>query len=301
MKKLSILILLLFLLSTLCYAQSQTADWQTYKGDSEDFSIEFPAPPTVSVMKDKTNKDEVGALYKTYLNKTFYFVFTCKNTECPQFEILKSLKFWARNSKNSQFTEKNSDDSGIEISFVDSEGFFQKIRQFKPDKYYFLVHSVSEIQDNPDVERFFKSFQAKSDNPKAKNAEKENFRARLVNDQLDLTPPSNAKILLPTSPTVVQDGSPKETNIIKTVTILSKPRANYTNAARIYQISGEVLLRVTFSAKEEINAITPLKKLPFGLTEQAIAAAKEITFKSASRNGIPISITKPVIYQFTIY
>jgi hypothetical protein len=82
---------------------------------------------------------------------------------------------------------------------------------------------------------------------------------------------------------------------------LTKPRANYTDAARIYEISGEVVLRVTFSANEQVGSIMPLKKLPFGLTENAIAAARGITFKPATRGGTPYSVAKPVVYQFTIY
>lgn len=85
------------------------------------------------------------------------------------------------------------------------------------------------------------------------------------------------------------------------VKILSKPRANYTDAARQNQVQGKVVLRVTFSANGSIGAISVISGLGNGLTEQAIAAARGIRFEPAKRAGVPYSVTKPVEYTFTIY
>ena len=60
------------------------------------------------------------------------------------------------------------------------------------------------------------------------------------------------------------------------VKIFSKRRADYTDKAREHEIQGTVLLRVTFLASGEIGGIAPVTGLPYGLTEQAIAAAREI-------------------------
>lgn len=83
--------------------------------------------------------------------------------------------------------------------------------------------------------------------------------------------------------------------------ILSKPRANYTDAARENSAHGAVRLRVTFLASGEIGAITPVNSLPDGLTEQSIAAARKIKFEPATRDGVPLSVTKIVEYTFTLY
>ena len=85
------------------------------------------------------------------------------------------------------------------------------------------------------------------------------------------------------------------------VQILSKPRANYTDAARLNFTQGKVVLRVTFSANGQIGAISVITGLSDGLTEQAIAAARGIKFEPARRDGVPYSVTKPVEYTFTIY
>jgi TonB family protein len=88
---------------------------------------------------------------------------------------------------------------------------------------------------------------------------------------------------------------------VQGVKIISKPRAIYTDEARLNQIQGKVLLRVTFSANGQIGAISIISSLPDGLTEAAITAAKGIKFEPAKRNGVPYSVTKPVEYNFWIY
>lgn len=83
--------------------------------------------------------------------------------------------------------------------------------------------------------------------------------------------------------------------------ITSKPRANYTDGARHNQVQGTVTLSVVFTASGQIGSVLPVKVLPCGLTEQAIAAAKRIKFEPAKKNGVPQTVTKQVQYSFTIY
>ncbi|MEZ5306816.1 MAG: energy transducer TonB [Pyrinomonadaceae bacterium] len=83
--------------------------------------------------------------------------------------------------------------------------------------------------------------------------------------------------------------------------ILSKPRPNYTEAARKAGVTGTVSLKVTFNANGSIGSITPVNRLGFGLTEQAIAAARSITFKPEIRNGQPQTVRKTVQFNFSIY
>lgn len=94
---------------------------------------------------------------------------------------------------------------------------------------------------------------------------------------------------------------PNSRRITQNVKILSKPRANYTDAARNNQVTGTVTLRVTFNANGTIGAILPVNALPYGLTEQAMAAARGIRFEPAMRNGVPYTVTRNVSYSFTIY
>lgn len=87
----------------------------------------------------------------------------------------------------------------------------------------------------------------------------------------------------------------------KGVNILSKPEPKYTDDARKNNIQGQVTLRITFLSNGQIGSISPVSGLSFGLTEQAIAAARRITFEPAMRNGQPYSVTKTFQYRFAIY
>lgn len=85
------------------------------------------------------------------------------------------------------------------------------------------------------------------------------------------------------------------------IKITSKPRANYTDAARQNQVQGTVTLRVTFNANGSIGSISTVSGLPNGLTEQAIAAARGMRFEPAKKGGVPYTVTKQVQYNFTLY
>ncbi len=101
-----------------------------------------------------------------------------------------------------------------------------------------------------------------------------------------------------TPPPPAPVAKPKVTQAMR---IVSKPRANYTDAARQNQVQGTVTLRVTFLPSGQIGSISPVSGLPYGLTEQAIAAARSIKFEPQMVNGSPVGVTKQVQYSFTIY
>ncbi|MEP7075616.1 MAG: TonB family protein [Acidobacteriota bacterium] len=83
--------------------------------------------------------------------------------------------------------------------------------------------------------------------------------------------------------------------------ITAKPRPNYTDAARQANIQGVVRLKVTFLANGSIGSISAISGLPNGLTEQAIAAAKNMRFTPKKVNGVPQSVARVVEFSFTIY
>lgn len=301
MKKFFLLAIFVLAFSKLSFAQEAQPAWQFYKSDSDEFSAEFPAQPRVSEISEQSSKKVIGNLYKAYFNKTFYFIVACQTPDCLQFEITNTLKFRARNTPNAKLSEKSLDDSTIETKFADSEGFFHVIRRIKTDKTQYLLHSVSEFENGEEAERFLRSFQLKTSIADAGKFEKEKFDSLLVSENFVIPLPQQPKTSGDSSKTE-QTNSPLKTNVvIVPVKILGKPKAAYTDAARIYEISGEVYLRVVFTANKSVGAITPLKKLPFGLTDEAINAAKLINFEPALRDGKPFTIIKPVIYTFTIY
>lgn len=94
---------------------------------------------------------------------------------------------------------------------------------------------------------------------------------------------------------------PARAVVTQKLAITAKPRPGYTDAARQANIQGTVILRVTFLGSGQIGGISAVKGLPNGLTEQAIAAARRISFQPQLVNGVPQSVTKQIEYTFSIY
>ncbi len=83
--------------------------------------------------------------------------------------------------------------------------------------------------------------------------------------------------------------------------IISKPQPQYTEEARKNQISGTVRLKVIFNSNGSVGSITAVSGLGYGLTEKAIAAARNIRFEPQLKNGVPTSISKTIEYNFNLY
>src|SRR5882724_4031984 len=83
--------------------------------------------------------------------------------------------------------------------------------------------------------------------------------------------------------------------------VLEKPEPTYTEAARKNQITGTVVLRAIFSANGTVISISPVSRLPDGLTERAIAAAHNIRFVPATKDGHPVSMWMELQYNFNLY
>ena len=83
--------------------------------------------------------------------------------------------------------------------------------------------------------------------------------------------------------------------------LLLKPEPQYTEEARRNSITGTVMLRVVFSSFGRVEQIRALQTLPFGLTEKAIAAARQIKFVPATKGGRPVSVWMQLEYNFNLY
>lgn len=83
--------------------------------------------------------------------------------------------------------------------------------------------------------------------------------------------------------------------------ILRRPEPSYTERARQSQTRGAVLLRMVLSSDGVVRHIVAVRRLPDGLTEQAIAAARKIRFTPATKDGRPVSQYVTIEYNFNIY
>jgi TonB family protein len=83
--------------------------------------------------------------------------------------------------------------------------------------------------------------------------------------------------------------------------LISKPEPQYTEDARKNQVTGTVVLKVVFSSNGSVTNIRTVSGLPYGLTERAIAAARQIKFVPATKDGHTVSMWMQLEYNFNLY
>jgi len=84
------------------------------------------------------------------------------------------------------------------------------------------------------------------------------------------------------------------------VEITFKPNPVYTEEARNLKLEGEVLLEMSFGANGALQVNRVVKGLGHGLDEAAIAAANQMRFKPAQRDGQPVDSTAVVHVLFQL-
>jgi periplasmic protein TonB len=83
--------------------------------------------------------------------------------------------------------------------------------------------------------------------------------------------------------------------------ITFKPEPGFTEEARRNNVTGTVRLRAILHANGAVTNVSIVKGLPDGLTEKAIAAARQIKFRPAQKDGRAVSQYVVLEYNFNIY
>jgi TonB family protein len=83
--------------------------------------------------------------------------------------------------------------------------------------------------------------------------------------------------------------------------VISKPEPSYTESARKAQVTGTVVLRAVFASDGTVKHFLVVSGLPYGLTEEAVKAARKIKFTPATIDGRPVSMFIQLEYNFNLY
>ena len=85
--------------------------------------------------------------------------------------------------------------------------------------------------------------------------------------------------------------------------ILSRPKPAYTESARKDQVQGRVLVQVILDQSGTVRQpkVVSGSELAHGLPEQAIAAARQIKFTPAVKDGRTVSVQITLAYDFSVY
>lgn len=306
---------LLFLLLVLIYSVSAFAQtekytapvkWERYKVSDKNVSVLLPKLPVLIRRSNACLQQETNQ-YAVYADETIYgLTITAKTNEeipfyCRQkgfyqkgffvedwFENrLNEIKAELKNFDETKFSQNNREI--IEIKSVPESYTYWLISDFENKKLYELWITGKDDGKN-DVKNFVESINI---NKNAQGIEIGEGSNRMLGDEnvADTTDLSARD----------KNANESEKGEAQSIKLVLKPYARYTDAARQNNLQGTVRLRVTFLASGGIGSITPVSALPYGLTEQAIAAAMKMVFIPAKRNNKAISLIKIVDYSFSIY
>ena len=92
--------------------------------------------------------------------------------------------------------------------------------------------------------------------------------------------------------------SAKEVDVKAEIT--AKPDPRYTREARRVGVEGFVVLKVLLLGDGKLDRVRVVRRLPYGLTENAIRAACEIKFKPAMKGGQPAPQWVTIEYAFRL-
>jgi TonB family protein len=301
-RKLFFTALIICLFATFAVAQIEEENWQTYSPVDEEFSVDAPSSIKGGSYSINPTKNIYSGNHRAFSKGNYYFILS-ENLLTSEKPKKNSYEFASekfddyvrpyRVAKN-EVTVNNC--KGKKYVFADDEGFYQQILIIAVKNRSYIFRTISENEDDSAINKFFSSLKF------FENEKLTNFT---------YIPPVSGKVIYPESkiqgsgsggrgdnpkvpaPILPSTQINSTRNIFK---ILLQPRASYKDEARIYQISGVVQLRVTFLANGSIGAIKIIKRLPLGLTNSAIEAAKGVQFDPA-----PGNISKTLEYRFTLY
>jgi TonB family protein len=94
------------------------------------------------------------------------------------------------------------------------------------------------------------------------------------------------------------DGPFRASEVERKAVLTSRPAPGYTEESIDNDVYGVVRLRAVLTSKGKVMNISVVKGLPDGLTEKAIAAAKQISFTPARRYGHTVSQYVLLEYYF---
>ena len=83
--------------------------------------------------------------------------------------------------------------------------------------------------------------------------------------------------------------------------ILSKPEPQYTERARLHGVQGTLVLKAVLNSSGEVTNISCVSRLPYGLNEKSIFAAKGIKFTPAQKDGHAVSQWILIEYNYSLF
>jgi TonB family protein len=276
------------------------ADWHAYRVSDDEFSVALPTLPAMSSYRlspEPGSESRVRHIIGAYAEGVAYVVYVFERKQSLDDFIAKF-----RYLPPSTF-ERNLDVGGVQgkaYGFKNAERSGSTYCLASKSRIY-VFEAQGSLLGNPDVgiSKFLESIKF------GKNPDGE-----ILLDGPGLQLSSGAATSTPLGPGQQASGGIIEGNggqpmsgklvSLKPV-VVAKPEPTYTEDARRHQITGTIVLRCVFASSGAVTKIVAMSKLPDGLTEKAIAAAQQIRFIPAIKDGKFVSIYMQLEYNFNLY
>jgi TonB family protein len=292
MQRILLLLLTCFIIANSAAVRAQVSgigpgvEWRIYTVKDEEFSVSlpgFPAMMTSEGLRKADGKRRLERLLKTSVGGVDFYVETFENPEpgqtLEQFIAEQGLDSYYDRSTERKLTIDGFD--GIEYSSSSKTTPPARVQIFATEKhlYRFITRGQDAGQRSIGA-LFFSSIKLgkKLDGIEVPNGS---------GSSSDLQSDTGERIFT---------GREVDTK----ARLVSKPPPVYTDEARNHQVSGTVILKVIVSKSGQVTNIRVVSGLPFGLTEQAIKAAKGIKFIPAMKDGQPVSMWMQLEYNFDL-
>lgn len=290
--------------SRLPFVQANAAEWRQYSSAGEEFAFLLPEQPAVtSVSRPESYPRNLkpGRMYAAYADGAVYVVLSFENRrskdsldtfikEFPEYPAYHDGMAFERDVSLLGFSGKQ-----YHLKHNDFEG----VVQFYSTKNRVYIFEVVSLDINkPATNQFLTSVslheQEKSKNPVA--------AAKAVEAAVAPMPSqANTPSVVPTSQGADQAPVLKQGEVTRKPIIVTRPEAGYTEIARQQNVSGTVRIRCVLSSTGMVNNIKPVTALPYGLTEKAIAAAHNLKFIPAMKDGKLVSTYLVIEYSLNLY
>jgi len=251
--------------------------WRRYTVKDEEFSVELPAFPTMVTSEIRRKSDGKRQLVRSIRASTANTVYNINSFENP--EPRQSLEeFIEEHSLGSSFDPATKRILTVDgFAGIEYSSAKMAVMQFlATEKHVYSFMAVAADTQRPAVQEFFSSIKLGSSPEGTEVSEK--------------SAPIDADI------GEVYTGKDVDVK----ARVLEKPEAVYTDEARYNQISGSVVLKALFAKNGTVVRVNVISGLPYGLTQQAIAAAKKIKFVPAMKGGKPVSMWMQLLYEFNL-
>jgi len=303
---LSFSLIAVFVTSVFGQTNPRFIDWQSIFSADDGFSVDMPKG--VSYARLDARQKFPGARAEFNSEGTYLYLFVDPLSKGEQVGVVE--KFLRANNHFSEDSSAN-EEAGIVREFKDSDGYFHWVAMIKSPVRLVAFHALSRSKGDAIVHKFLKS-------ASVTNGVGGSWTPFLnISERTEITD-RNPGLMTPEGPKPSQkvgDGSgsgsgngpsavnnaPKPERVIVPMKVISKVKAQYTDFARFYNISGDVTLRVTFLASGNIGSVTVIRSLPFGLTGNSRYAARQMKFEPETVNRVARTTARPVVFKFNFY